>query len=76
MPTKFKDLHIVHWDGYNPPRILSEVLDFINDPTNADHEYVNSHISYFHPTIKRTLSDDPESDLWVEVTLLYKTDLD
>lgn len=71
MTVKFKDLKIVHFDGYGPINILSQVLEFINDPVHADYTYINSHVDYFHPTIKKCLSDDPEDDLWVEVSILY-----
>ena len=66
---QFSDIRVAHFDGLNPAAVLADVLAFID--ANPTHRFINTHVDYFHPKLAHTCTDDPESQMWVEVTLIY-----
>jgi hypothetical protein len=68
---EFKDIRVETWDGFNPGVVLQQVLDFLQDPAHATYRLIDTHVDYFHTRVPPVSSDEPEGDIWVEVSIIY-----
>ena len=69
MYPQFSDIRLKHFDGLNPEKILAQVFEFID--ANPTYRWIDSQVDYFYPRLAHACTDDPETEMWVEVTLIY-----
>ena len=66
----FKSLHIKHFHGFQPDKVIEQIEEWFSDPDREDYLYLAHDTNYSKPFDGNTCSD-PNKDIWVEVTILY-----